>query len=156
MNWSERAKTALRESRLREPKTKIAKLRSILPELEVILDGGHSQSDCMDFLKRQGLVFNSLVGFRMALSRARKMGPLGGAITSGGSSRTEPNEPTKNVVSGTEYGVKSEGNTVELSERVDKPSDGTIVIERVDGVLRTSTTKRNVELNATPKLKDFI
>lgn len=68
--WKNRALRGLAASGLLEPKTKAAKLRALLPSIEVALANGSSYEACIAYLKTQGVEY-SMSYFTLALSRAR-------------------------------------------------------------------------------------
>lgn len=156
-SWRQRIRQSYKDSTLREPKSKIAKVRAALPEIEAILAAGYSQSECLEFLKRNGLVIDSIGSFRVMLLKARQLGPLVEADALQMESVGEPKKPTK-------YSSQTEPKSVELVskaresiERVEKQAgSGKVIVERVDGVIRSSAEKKRVVLNTTPKLEDFM
>ena len=68
----DRAKTRLQSSFIAQPKSKIAKLVHLLPEIESSIAGGHTYQDCVGLLREYGLEF-TLTSFATTLKRARKL-----------------------------------------------------------------------------------
>jgi hypothetical protein len=155
-NWAEKTRQNLMKSDLREPTTKVGKLRAILPELEAVLGGGRSQAECMEWLKRTGLTFPSLTAFRMALSDARKAGPLyptipvAAAGVAGGS--------TMGLAVPHSSDVQSVSNRTEQSNEPmpEYIGESRTVVRKDDGVLKTRTVTGDKVTNATPSLDDLI
>ena len=102
-NWTSKTRKKLLTSELTEPAGKIARLRSLLPELLNAREAGHRSAELMEFLAAQGLEFPSVEAFRRALQRARKAGALqvveddGGKIEPAAPRSSPPPRPAANV-----------------------------------------------------------
>jgi hypothetical protein len=75
-NWTDTSKKRLLESTLAEPKTKTARLRSLLAELLQVQAAGANAEEIMKFLDAQGVRFPSKDAFYKAFERAKRAGVL--------------------------------------------------------------------------------
>ena len=94
-NWTSKTRRKFLASELTEPAGKIARLRSLLPELLNAREAGHRSAELMEFLAAQGLEFPSVEAFRRALQRARKAGALQ-VVEDDGGKKPEPAAEPRN------------------------------------------------------------
>ena len=135
-NWTEKNKKVFAASKVMEPKSKLARLRVLLPELEAARAAGHRLADLQTQLRLQGIEFPSYGTFQRLYWRARKAGPLG---------KQEPGTGTSGV------SEARQSPTAQVSRSSLPPA------ERLPGgaVIIRPTTK-DTRINKNPNLKDLI
>lgn len=144
--WNQFVENRLATSGLLEPKTKIAKLRSILPQIEAALSNGSSYEDCIEFLKSVGLDY-TLSYFRKSLSLARKAGPL---QTQTGA-KAEVQEATAGKIK-----IPSKENPDDHEIRKKLNSHDVLVVRRENGVVISHIETSDNLINKIPNLDDFM
>jgi hypothetical protein len=135
-NWTEKNKKVFAASKVMEPKSKMARLRVLLPELETARAAGHTLADIRAQLAMQGIEFPSHGDFQKLYWLARKAGPLG---------QQEPGPGTSGV------SEARQSATAQVSRSSLPPA------ERLPGgaVIIRPTTK-DTRINKHPNLKDLI
>ena len=141
MGWKSQTGRKLEKSGLLEPRSKTAKLRAILPSIEVALANGSSYAECIAFLKTVDVDF-TLAYFTVALNRARKAEAKG----------AKQNEIAKNVVG--HAGENEELLRPNVSRRESK-SGNVIITEWRNGTIISSIEKKDHLTNRIPNLEDF-
>ncbi len=116
-----------------EPQTRAVKLRYSLEAIDRSQSQGASLEQIMKTLEASGLVFPSLVAFKMALTRARKAGPMG--------SSKVPEAPSLPSSPAVEVGATKSGNEN---------------MEPVSGVPIFRPKRVEFGTNRIPTMEDFV
>ena len=159
----DRAKTRLQSSFIAQPKSKIAKLVHLLPEIESSIAGGHTYQDCVGLLREYGLEF-TLTSFATTLKRARKLSESDRARILGITDDAMKRESGLTEAGGT-IAVAAGRNTASLPDtekhepspnnekESESPSSGsTIVAARKTSVLVVGVEKSSGDINPIPEL----
>jgi hypothetical protein len=135
-NWTEKNKKVFAASKVMEPKSKMAQLRVLLPELEAARAAGHTLADIRAQLALQGIEFPSHGDFQKLYWLARKVGPLG------------KQEPPTSIL-----GV-SEGHRIPAARA--SPSSLPPTETLPGGAVIIRPTTKDTRINKNPNLKDLI
>jgi len=134
--WTEKNKKVFTASKVMEPKSKMARLRALLPELEAARAAGHTLADIRAQLALQGIEFPSHGDFQKLYWLARKAGPLG---------KQEP----ASAISGVS---KSPHSPAAQPSRSSLPPTETLP----GGAVIIRPTTKDTRINKNPNLKDLI
>ena len=142
MKWKIHAERKLQASGLLEPRNKTAKLRAILPSIEVALANGSSYVECIAYLKTLDVDFTPAY-FTVALNRARK---------------AEAKTAKRNAIPETsvEPSTEKQQSAQPKESRIETKNGNTIVTEWLNGTVISSVEKKDHLTNRIPNIDELV
>ena len=120
--FAEQTRKSFEAAGLFEPKTRAVKLRYSLEDIDQAQSHGASLEQIMRTLEASGLVFPSLVAFKMALTRARKAGPMRSLADRLPNSAGQPSPEETSASLGTGKRVAGQNSSMWLDQEKTKVS----------------------------------
>ena len=142
MKWKTHAERKLQTSGLLEPRNKTAKLRAILPSIEVALANGSSYLECIAYLKTLDVDFTPAY-FTVALNRVRK---------------ADTKTAKRNAIPETsdEPSAEKQQSAQPKGSRIETKSGSTIVTEWLNGTVISSVEKKDHLTNRIPNIDELV